>query len=260
MEEHSGSVLPASIEAAWGLRERPGKGPRPGLSLERIVGAAVEIAGAQGLGAVSMSRVAGGLGVSTMALYRYVAAKDELLALMVDMAGGAPPPPASADEGWRAGLERWARGYLAVLHRHPWILRVTITAPPVTPNQILWLEDGLRSMAGTGLKESQKVSVILLLSGYVRNYATLNADVVAAAMEPGSVTREVALSYGRILAGLTDPQRFPALHTAIAAGAFGDDDQQDLGMDDEFTFGLERVLDGVEALVRTRRRKAPLGA
>jgi AcrR family transcriptional regulator len=255
MDERSGTGLPASIEAAWGLRGRPGKGPRPGLSLERIVDAAVRVAAAEGLGAVSMSRVAGDLGVSTMALYRYVAAKDELLVLMVDAAGGAPPPP-PAGESWRAGLERWARGYLEVLRRHPWILRVPINSPPVTPNQILWLEDGLRSMRDTGLREDEKASVILLLSGYVRNYATLAADIQAAAAAPGSTTRELSISYGRILARVADPERFPAVHAVISAGAFDDADEDAPGMEDEFAFGLERVLDGIEALVRTRRRPA----
>jgi hypothetical protein len=50
--------LPASIEAAWGRRERPHRGPKPGLSLSRIVEAGVRIAEADGLAAVSMSRVA----------------------------------------------------------------------------------------------------------------------------------------------------------------------------------------------------------
>jgi hypothetical protein len=66
--------LPASIEAAWGLRERPAKGPKPGLSLDRIVEAAVGVAATEGLAAVSMGRVAKELSVSTMSLYRYVAA------------------------------------------------------------------------------------------------------------------------------------------------------------------------------------------
>jgi hypothetical protein len=66
--------LPASIAAAWGLRERPHKGPKPGLSLNRIIDAAVRLAASQGLDAVSMSRVASELGASTMSLYRYVSA------------------------------------------------------------------------------------------------------------------------------------------------------------------------------------------
>ena len=72
-------ALPASIAAAWGLRERPARGPKPGLSLERIVAAAVAVARAEGVEAVSMSRVARELGSSPMSLYRYVGAKDELV-------------------------------------------------------------------------------------------------------------------------------------------------------------------------------------
>src|SRR3954451_19235158 len=97
--------LAASLEAAWGRRARPTKGPKPGLSLERIVEAAVALAQAEGIGAVSMARVAGGLGSCPMSLYRHVAAKDELLALMVDAALGPVPSPAP-QEDWRAGLTR----------------------------------------------------------------------------------------------------------------------------------------------------------
>src|SRR6185369_13421325 len=95
--------IPNALALAWGLKERPGKGPRPGLSLDRIVAAGVKVAAAEGLGAVSMSRVASELGAATMSLYRYVPAKHELLDLMVDAAMGAPPEPDPA-LGWRAGL------------------------------------------------------------------------------------------------------------------------------------------------------------
>src|SRR3981081_4220487 len=117
-----GTGLPASIEAAWGLRGRPRKGPKPELSLERIVEAAVKVASSEGLTAVSMSRVAAELSAAPMSLYRYVAAKDELLALMVDAVAAAPPAAAAPGEGWRAGLSRWAWSYMALLRRHPWVL------------------------------------------------------------------------------------------------------------------------------------------
>ena len=89
--------LPAAVAAAWGVRAHPGKGPKPGLSLERIVAAAVKIASRDGLDAVSMSRVAAELGASTMSLYRYVNAKDELVKLMIDAAWGSPPPRGAGD-------------------------------------------------------------------------------------------------------------------------------------------------------------------
>jgi AcrR family transcriptional regulator len=241
MANESEIGLPASIEEVWGLRRRPRKGPKPGLDLDRIVGAAVKVAGTDGLEAVSMSRVAAELGSSTMSLYRYVAAKDELLALMVDAAFDTPAAAPAPGEGWRAGLSRWAWTYHDALRRHPWVLRVPISGPPVTPNQIAWLEDGLRSLGNTGLSEPEKLSVILLVSGYVRNEATLAADL-------GAAEREIMPAWGRRLARLTDPERFPALHAVLASDVVARDDDPD----DEFIFGLERVLDGIDALVRAR--------
>ena len=241
MADNSETGLPASIEEAWGLRRRPRKGPKPGLDLERIVGAAVRVAASEGLEAVSMSRVAAELGSSTMSLYRYVAAKDELLALMIDAAFDAPAAAPSPGEGWRAGLSRWAWTYHDALRRHPWVLRVPISGPPVTPNQIAWLEDGLRSLGDTGLSEPEKLSVILLVSGYVRNEATLAADL-------GAAEQEIMPAWGRQIARLTDPERFPALHAVLASDVVARDDDPD----DEFVFGLERVLDGIDALVRAR--------
>ena len=82
-----------------------------------------------------MSRVARELGSAPMSLYRYVAAKDELLALMVDAVLGSPPRASAAGEGWRGGLSRWAWGYHAVLQRHPWVLRIPISGPAITPNR-----------------------------------------------------------------------------------------------------------------------------
>ena len=232
--------MPASLIAAWGLRERPSRGPKPGLSLARIVEAGVHVASTEGLPAVSMARVAEELGTSTMSLYRYVAAKDELLTLMVDTALG-PPPAADPEADWRAGLSRWAWGYHERLSAHPWAVRVPITAPPTTPNQVAWMERALWSLRDTALPEEEKASVLLLLSGYVRNDATLTVELTAA----GFISDETMLGYSRRLATLTDSDRFPALHALLDAGVFDRADPPEK----EFSFGLERILDGVEALI-----------
>jgi AcrR family transcriptional regulator len=243
----SGTGLPASLEEVWGLRQRPPKGPKPSLSLQRIVAAAVQVAAAEGLGALSMSRVASALGTSTMALYRYVAAKDELIELMLDAAFG-PPPPAEPGEGWRDGLSRWARAALDALRRHRWAVHAPISRPPVTPNQIAWLERGLVCLAGTRLSGQEKMSTILLVSGFVWRWATLESDL-AAALQAAGAAADPSASYGRMLARLIDPERFPELSAVLATGAL-DDDPDDFGAD--FVFGLERILDGIEVLVRSR--------
>ena len=233
--------LPPSIALAWGRAERPRRGPKPGLSLERIVAAGIHLAATDGLGSVSMGRVAAELGASTMALYRYVPAKDDLLMLMVDTAFGPAPGAAQPGDGWRAGLARWAAGIRAAYRRHPWVLRVPLSGELLLcPNNIAWMEDALQCLAGTPLPEQQKLSAILLVSGFVRNQATLADDIAGGSGEAPEIP-----GLGAAMSALIGQDGYPALRQAIASGALDDDD----GVDDEFGFGLARILDGLEVLI-----------
>lgn len=237
--------LPASLAAAWGLRERPGKGPKPGLSLEKIVAAAVHVGATDGLAAVSMGRVAAELGAGTMALYRYVGSKSELMSLMVDAAYGPPPPLPDSATDWRDALSHWAWSQLAAMRAAIWVVAMPISGPPVTPNQVAWMEQGLRTMRGTGLTEGQKMSVILLVSGYVRNEAMLEAQLAEAIRTAGITDQQMMFDYNRILATVTDPQHFPELTAVVKSGVMSKADHPD----EEFSFGLERILDGIGILV-----------
>ncbi len=190
-----------------------------------------------------MGRVAAELGASTMALYRYVPAKDDLLTLMVDTALGPPPWGDEPASGWRDGMERWAGGVRAAYLRHSWVLRVPVSGPLLLcPNNVAWLNDALACLAGTPLTEQQKLSAVLLVSGFVRNEATLSEDIAASSGgEPG------VPGYGPSLAALIGPDGYPALRRAIASGALDDDD----GLDGEYRFGLARILDGLDVLIRS---------
>jgi AcrR family transcriptional regulator len=244
------ALVPPSILQAWGKREQATRGPKRGLTLERIVAAGITVALTDGLGSVSMARVAAELGASTMSLYRYVAAKDELLTLMVDAALADAPPGLQPGEDWRDGITRWARAERAAYHRHPWALRVPISGPPLAPNNIHWLESALSCLGETPLHEQQKLSTVLVVTGFVRNEATLAADfAVAAASVPAMPT------YGTLLRLVADPARFPALFRAIDAGVLDDEE----GMQDEFDFGLARILDGVQVLISAAQPKARPG-
>ncbi|MFI6519076.1 TetR/AcrR family transcriptional regulator [Spirillospora sp. NPDC050679] len=247
-----GGGLPGSVELAWGLRARPGKGPKRTLTLEEIVDAAVRVGSAEGLAAVSMSRVAAEAGVSTMALYRYVPSKADLLDLMADQVFGPPPALPGPEAGWRAGTAAWAWAMRAALARHPWLLGVPITGPPVMPNTVAWMEAGLSRLRGTGLEPGAKVSVLLLISGHVRSQVILFRDMAASLDDAGATEAEMLLGYGALLARVADPGRFPELHRLVAEGVFdmgGAPGAEADGPDAEFAFGLERILDGVQALV-----------
>jgi AcrR family transcriptional regulator len=244
-EGGSARRLPASMEVAWGLRDRPAKGPKPGLSLDRIVSAGVRIAQADGLPAVSMSKVAAEVGVTAMALYRYVGNKNELLALMVDAGIGAPPVPRPG-QGWRAGLTEWAQAQNAAYRRHPWALRIPISGLPSLPNEVTWLDYGLRCLGGAAIGEEDKLSAILLISNLVRVYSTMEQDLSALfAGVSGAEADQVMTGFAQTLGGLAGPERFPALSQALASGALDKADP----VDKELTFGLDRVLDGIAALI-----------
>jgi AcrR family transcriptional regulator len=228
--------LPPGLATVWGLRDKPQR--RSGLSVDAVVAAGIALADEDGLAAVSMARVARRLGFTTMALYRHVESKDELLVLMVDEAVGGPPPPA-AGEGWRPALERWCVALREQLARHPWVLDIPIGGPPATPGQIAWMEGGFRALERTGLSEQEKGAVVLMLNGQVFWEARLTTELARAqgpeAMTAGFIDR------------VTDAERFPAVRRALDAGIFEDDSaEQDLA------FGVKLALDGVERLVDSR--------
>src|SRR5262245_33449921 len=105
--------LPRYLQLLWDKEPEGRRGPKPGRSIEEIGAAAVAIADADGLDAVSMKSVAGAIGFTTMSLYRYVDSKDELYAVMLDVAYGPPALAFSADDGWRERISQWARAISA---------------------------------------------------------------------------------------------------------------------------------------------------
>ncbi len=240
--------FPASVETAWGLKASSPRQRKHGLSLARIVEAGIRVAAADGLAAVSMGRVASELGAATMSLYRHLSAKDELLAHMVDATLADAPPAFGPHDAWRAGLSRWAASYLAVLRRHPWVVRVPIGGPPLMPNQVLWFERGLACLRDTRVAEAEKPSVLLLVNGFVRNHATLEADMLLAARTSGIAPDVASASYGDLLARVTDAAHFPAIHALLAARVFAGAG----ALADDFQFGLDRILDGIDVLIRAR--------
>jgi AcrR family transcriptional regulator len=236
--------VPRTLGLLWGRGEPGRRGPKRSLDIEQIGRAAVRVADAEGLAAISMKRVAEELGVTAMALYRYVDSKDELFLVMLDLADEKPLD--AFPEGWRPALEKWCRDYRALLVAHPWILQVPLSGPPATPRQLDWMEAAMVPLATTGLTVAKQMQVLLQLNVYVRGDAALNASLVP---DPHQGPAGVSDPWARLVSELAPQERYPAIHRAIATGEFDEDDDPL----EQFEFGLARMLDGIEQLVEERR-------
>ncbi len=144
----------------------------------------------------------------------------------------------------------WAYAQRAVLMANSWILRIPITAPPVTPNQLAWMDRGLGAMAGTGLAEGEKLSTIILIGGLVRNEATMAADMIDAIVKSGVTPEQALAQYVRTLRLLAGPDSHPAVTRLLESDAFSGSGEPDF----QFRFALDRLLDGLAALIDERSR------
>ncbi|MEU8663502.1 TetR/AcrR family transcriptional regulator [Actinoplanes philippinensis] len=217
------------MDLLWGRGARGSRGPRPVLTVAQIAEAAVAIADAEGLPAVTMQRVADRFRFTAMSLYRYVPGRAELVALMIDSALGVAPA-VDHPEGWRPALRRWAETLREVFRSHPWIAQATVQARPVGPNEVSWLERAVALLDGSGLSGAERVDAVVVLTGHIRSQVQAEAGIAA----DDGVHLAIALAESlRERAG-----DFPALTGAAADGAFGPGG-------DGFAFGLECILDGL---------------
>ncbi|MFK0256488.1 TetR/AcrR family transcriptional regulator [Streptomyces sp. NPDC090445] len=232
------------VRLLWGPHPKRARGPRPTLDLERIARAGIEIADADGLADVSMQRVAAHLGVTKMALYRYVPGKAELVALMADAAIGPCPVPEGASGGWRGQLEEWARRLAEGFARHPWVLEATVGPRVMGPAELSWLERAVAALDGTGLSGAERMDAAALLAGHIR---ALTRQARAAG-PAGDAEAQLGAILGELMQAHGD--RFPALTAALASAV------ESNGQDQAWEFGLQRILDGLAALIDRRDTRA----
>jgi AcrR family transcriptional regulator len=229
----------------------PRRGPQRSLSLDTVVAAATAIAREHGLPALTMRRVAQALGVVPMTLYTYVPGKAELLDLMLDAAYAQMPRTCTADRPWRQRLATVADENRALFEAHPWAADVSTGRPPLGPGAIGKYEYELSALAGLGLTDLEMDDCLTYLLEFVRANAR-------AAHEAAAVRRATALSdpqwwqaAGPELARHLDPDRYPlASRVGTAAGEARGGAYEP---DHAYRFGLQRVLDGLAALIERPR-------
>lgn len=263
-----------SLELLWGNSERPRRGPKPRLSIDRIVATAIEIADAEGLEALSMQRISGDLGYTTMSLYRYVPSKAQLLDVMIDRVVGQPPVVSEASPSdWRAQVEGIAWGMWQVFIRHRWLTSVTFTSPPIGPNHLAWMEVGTSAFTNVGLSDDEAFASFAFLQSAVRDWARLEIDTGLGDLDSettGEGERSGAQSeraYATALWTYAAPENYPTLARLVSEGMFdpleqpgaGDDAAGSTDMDlgrASFAFAigfpLHLFLDGIERYVAAK--------
>ena len=249
--EYSGSGDPAkSLELLWRMRREPTRGPKPALTVERIVVVALRIADAEGIAAMSMRRVADELGVGAMTLYRYFPGKGELLDVMLDTVYGEMPRR-EVDGDWRAKLDEVARENRELYLRHPWMLQVAVSRPPLGPHLMAKYEYELSAIEGIGLTDLEMDATIALVNGYVHGAVRTAVEARQVIQRSGISDKEWWLAHEPLLDKIGDSKKFP-LATRVGT-AVGNEFDAPYDSDHAFEFGLARLLDGVAALLSERR-------
>jgi AcrR family transcriptional regulator len=231
---------------------RTGPGPKPGLSVDMIVEAAIAVADADGMAGLSMRAVGERLGRTGMALYTYVPSKSELLDLMYDHALAELPTDYGRDAGWRAALTSWARDLWAFYLRHPWVLQVSQVRPVLGPHEYRLLETLVGILVETGLPSTVLRRVVGTLFHFVRGAAQTVAEARQAATATGVSDEDWWYSRSALLQEVAPDfaDRFPAVVRLETEGASAPGDAasyMEREATETFEVGLGVVLDGIEA-------------
>ena len=249
--EFTGIGDPArSMDLLWRTAPASGRrpGPRSSLDVDRVVAAAVRLADAEGLPALSMRRVAADLGVGAMTLYGHVPGKGELVDLMLDSVLAELYPDETVVTGgdWRARLEAVARANWDLFLRHPWALHLATGRPPLGPHLMRKYELELRAVDGLGLPELQMDLLVTLVNGFVRGTVGGVQEKADAERVTGITEDQWWAATEPYVAQVFDADRFP---TAARVGPVAG---EELGAGDperSFEFGLARLLDGIGVLI-----------
>lgn len=236
--------LPGPLARMWRVTPSRRLGRPADLDIDRVVSTAVSLADRDGLAAASLPKIAEALGVTAMSLYRHIGSRDELYGLMEDVAYG--PPPAVSAPPWREGLHAWAVALRDLFRQRPWLVRMPIAGPPSGPHTIGWMDAGLTALRSTVLSWAEKVSVITVVSGYVRHAELMGQQL---AQSRGDVSQlDAELEYGRQLALLASADRYPEVAALFASDLFETGEAAG-DADADFESGLDLILNGVGVLV-----------
>lgn len=219
---------------------------REPLNTERIVGAAITIADAAGLDAVSMRRIASDLGSGTMSLYRHVPTREILIEHMVDEIAGWFARPTPVPEDWRDAMRASAWQDWEMYQRHPWILPALATSrPPLGPNVLAATEWCMAALGRVNMSAGERFETVVTIDGFVQGTAMAAIKDANSTRASGITTHGWWDQRASHLRGQFSSGRFPHLSQLL-------DDWEDKTPQATFAFGLERLLDGIDLYLKQR--------
>ncbi|WP_354644544.1 TetR/AcrR family transcriptional regulator C-terminal domain-containing protein [Kitasatospora camelliae] len=236
----SGGPAGVDPESLWSVVERPRRGRPPAHSRAAITAAAVALADAEGLAAVTMRAVAARLGAGTMSLYSYVPDKEALLELMVDEVSGDHRLPAAPSGDWRHDLRLIAREQRALMRRHPWLPAALPVRQTLGPNTLAVLDHALAALAPTGLDAQTRLEAFSLVTGFVAGHMAYELAQERALEAAGRSPGELLDAQARYLRSAVADGRYPHLAAALAEPG-----GRDRSPEAVFERLLDRVLDGI---------------
>lgn len=223
----------------------PRRGPRPKVSPSEVVAAAVAVADADGLAAVTVRRLAAHLDIAPNALYTHVGSRDDLLVLMADAVRTQHPPPRWTGTTWRPRVHELADAELALCLAHPWLLDVSDERTAFGPGTITTYDRQLRVFDGAGLDDVTRDAALTFVTGFV--HASARARLPHRRVD-GTAW---AAWQGRLTAYLGRDAPL-ARRVGAAAGAAMDGPSS---TEHAWRFGLARVLEALDALVASAARR-----
>jgi AcrR family transcriptional regulator len=221
----------------WRRQRRDGERSRAGLDGDRIAAAALRIADAEGLAAVSMRRVAAELGAGTMSLYRHVSGRDDVVELMIDLVDGTEPPPEPTGD-WRADLRTVAERTRRLLLAHPWLAYERPSRPRIGPNSLRHLDGALAVVRQASPDIDRAGALLTAVQAFTYGAVQLELAERRAERDSGLTEDEWRRGVGPYLKEELATGAYPHVRDFVAAGADPDHDRR-------FAFGLDRMLDGL---------------
>jgi AcrR family transcriptional regulator len=207
--------------------------PRPALSRERILRAALELVDAQGIDALTMRALGEALGFEAMSLYNHVANKDDVLDGMLDLVMGETELPEEGGEDWAAAVRASAVSVYRALRRHTWAVSLLLAPGHIRPARLRYIDSLLARLRSAGFSADATYHAYHVLDGFIFGFSLWQAshDFSDAQMErmEAMVTREITT------------EAYPHLHEHAAQHM----SEGPLHEVSAFELGLDLILDGL---------------